>query len=297
MGQGENRADWESLRVFYHVAKCQNITATAEKLRISQPAVSHTIKLLEEGLGCKLFTRLPKGVALTQEGRLLFSHVSAAYQEITQGERGVQELLHLETGEIRIAVSATALRFYLLDHINSFRERYPKVGINILNVTSPQAVEAVDKNKADLGFVATPITPHPGLTCRHIREIRDIFIASADSPLAKRSSCHLAELADEELITLPYGSCSRIHYDAYFAAYGLTLAPKHLLSSHDLVLEFTERGLGVGIITEDFALQSLQAGRVRRLEVIEPIPPREIQVVTNERQQSFLAQRFLECLE
>lgn len=77
----------EYYKVFYYVARNQSLTAAAEELAISQPAVSQSIKQLEIALGAKLFTRASKGVRLTQEGELLFSYVAKGYEQIALGEK------------------------------------------------------------------------------------------------------------------------------------------------------------------------------------------------------------------
>lgn len=75
-----------SYRIFYTVAKTQNISKAAKELYISQPAISKSIQKLEESLGCELFRRSSRGVLLTEEGELLFTHVSSAFETLTLGE-------------------------------------------------------------------------------------------------------------------------------------------------------------------------------------------------------------------
>ena len=89
----------EVYRVFYTVAKCRSITFAANELAISQPAVSQSVKQLEESLETKLFTRTSKGVRLTAEGELLYSYVSKGYEQIVLGEQKLMEMKNLELGE------------------------------------------------------------------------------------------------------------------------------------------------------------------------------------------------------
>ena len=101
----------EYYKVFYHVAKYGGLTAAAEALSISQPAVSQSMKQLEEALGTKLFSRTARGIRLTQEGELLYSYVAKGYEQIEQGEKLLQQMLHLELGEIRIGASDLTLKY------------------------------------------------------------------------------------------------------------------------------------------------------------------------------------------
>ena len=86
----------ESYKIFYFVAKCKSITAAAEKLCISQPAVSQSIKQLEKGLGCELFLRTSKGVELTEEGKILFFYVEKGYDSFLMGEAKLEERLNFD---------------------------------------------------------------------------------------------------------------------------------------------------------------------------------------------------------
>ena len=104
----------EYYKIFYYTAKQKSVTLAAEKLSISQPAVSQAIKHLEKDLGCALFVRTAKGVRLTKEGEMLFSYVERGYEAILSGEKRLLEMLNLEKGEICIGASDMTLKYYLL---------------------------------------------------------------------------------------------------------------------------------------------------------------------------------------
>lgn len=76
-----------SYRIFYTVANTGNISKAAKELYISQPAISKSIQKLEESVGCKLFSRSSRGVVLTDEGKLLYEHVSEAFETLTMGKK------------------------------------------------------------------------------------------------------------------------------------------------------------------------------------------------------------------
>ena len=107
-------ANLEYYKVFYHVAKTGSLTQAAKLLSVSQPAVSQSIKLLEEQLGTPLFTRVSRGMRLTPEGELLYAYVSKGYEQIEIGEQKLKQMRNLELGEVRIGASDMTLQFYLL---------------------------------------------------------------------------------------------------------------------------------------------------------------------------------------
>ena len=90
----------EHYQVFYYVAKLGSISKTAEALHLTQPAVSHIIKLLEYRLGCQLFYRRSRGVELTGNGAILLPYVSSMLNQITAGEKRITKLVNLEEGEL-----------------------------------------------------------------------------------------------------------------------------------------------------------------------------------------------------
>ena len=112
----------EYYKIFYEVAKEQNITKASENLHISQPAISKTIKLLEEKLGGTLFVRTKKGVTLTEEGKEFYSYITKAMEYINSAENKFSDLINLETGVIKIGVNSTLTKEFLLPYLEIFNK-------------------------------------------------------------------------------------------------------------------------------------------------------------------------------
>ena len=103
----------EYYKIFYYTAKQKSVTLAAEKLSISQPAVSQAVKHLESDLSCALFVRTSKGVRLTKEGGLLAEYVRKGYETILTGEKKLSEMLNLDAGEICVGASNFLLNLAL----------------------------------------------------------------------------------------------------------------------------------------------------------------------------------------
>ena len=101
-------------RAFYEVAKHLNISIAAKELYISQPAISKSIKKLEDNLGVSLFTRSSRGVALTEEGQVLYDYVSRAFYNLASGEEQLKRIKDLGIGHIKIGVSNTLCKSFCL---------------------------------------------------------------------------------------------------------------------------------------------------------------------------------------
>ena len=98
-------------RIFYTVANTGNISQAAKQLYNSQPAISKSISRLEESLGVTLFSRSSRGVTLTEEGRILYQHVRAAFEAIDTGEEQIRRMTALDMGNLHIGVSNTLCKF------------------------------------------------------------------------------------------------------------------------------------------------------------------------------------------
>ena len=100
----------------------KNFTKAAELLGNNQPNVTRSMNNLEAELGCRLFARSNRGVSLTPIGEQLFQYVSAAMNNLEQGEEEIKKTLNIENGLVTIGSSETALRLMLLERLGSFHE-------------------------------------------------------------------------------------------------------------------------------------------------------------------------------
>ena len=123
----------ELYRVFREVAEAGNISLAAENLYLSQSAVSQSVKQLEQQLGTRLFLRSPRGVTLTEDGRLLFEYVRSAMGLLETGEDKLQQSRTLQAGTLVIGASDTVTSQFLLPHLDAFHRRYPNIHIRIIS--------------------------------------------------------------------------------------------------------------------------------------------------------------------
>ena len=120
-------------RIFYETARCRSFSLAAQRLYISQSAISQCIHQLESDLNAQLFVRTRKGVSLTNEGQLLFLKVESAITSIEQGEKQLDRLHHLEAGELRIAAGDTITTHFLLKYLEEYHGTNPDIRIEMAN--------------------------------------------------------------------------------------------------------------------------------------------------------------------
>ena len=273
----------EYYKVFYHVAQCGSITAAADQLLISQPAVSQSLKQLESGLGTKLFVRIAKGVRLTQEGELLFTYIKTGYEQIELGEQMLHKMLNLDMGEIRIGASDMTLQFFLLPFLEKFHELYPKVKVIVTNAPTPETLKYLQAGKIDFGVVSTPFALHTGLEAFHVKEIEDVFVAGRKFIQYKNKTLDLQELEHLPLISLEKNTSTRSYMDTFLEKSGVVIHPEFELATSDMIVQFALRNLGIGSVMREFAQEHIESGKLFELRFNKIIPKRQFCVITDGR--------------
>lgn len=273
----------EYYKIFYYVAKHKSITLAADELFISQPAVSQSIKQLENSIGGNLFLRTSKGVSLTPEGEVLYTYVSKGYDYILLGESKFRELLTLETGEIRIGASDMTLKFYLLSYLEKFHKLYPKVKVKVTNVPTPETLEYLHAGKIDFGVVSEPVNEYKGINAIPVSTIKDVFIANDKFSGLKNKIIYLHELEEYPIICLESNTSARKYIDDFLKENGTTLNPEFELATSDLIVQFTKRNLGIGCVVRNFAEEFIENGELFELNLKTSIPQRNICVVTQDK--------------
>ena len=272
----------EYYKVFYYVGRLGSITAAAEALCISQPAVSQAVKQLEKALNSQLFIRTQKGVRLTAEGELLFPYVERGIENLLDGERMLRRLVDLDMGEVRIGASDMTLQFYLLPHLERFHGRYPNIKVMVSNAPTPETIQSLYEGRIDFGVVSTPFDARPEVAARPVKKIRNVFVAGNQYQSLKGKRLEYGALMDLPCIFLEKNTSTRRFMDQFLEERGIFLEPEFELATSDMVVQFAKRNMGVGCVMEGFAQDAVEAGDVFELKFKMEMPARHICVVTGE---------------
>lgn len=285
--------NFEYYKIFYYVAKYKSITQAASLLYSSQPSISRMIKILEQELGCTLFIRTRKGVALTPEGEELFDHVAPACEELFVGEELLSRSYGLQSDTIRIGASETALRCFLFDNLELFYAEHPAIKLKIYNHTASEALENLKNGNVDLAVVSTPLELVPPMRMTRLLPIQEICICGPRYQHLLDHAIELEELVRYPLITLAKGTRTRAFYENFFERHGQILNPDIEVETSDLVLPGVRANLGIGFIPETFAHVPLEREEVFQLKLKEDIPERYVCLVEDTSKQPGLAARLL----
>lgn len=288
--------NYEYYRIFYYAAKYKNLTQAAQTLHSSQPNISRTIRLLENGLGCSLFIRSNRGISLTPEGERLYTHVKAAVERIQFAENEISQSASMQNGCVTIGASETALRMVLLPALRQFKQNHPKIRIRILNHLVIQALDSAKRGEVDLSVVVTPPVIERPLLSHPILRFRDILIGGPSYKAFQGKCLTLRELATHPLISLRENTVTFQFYEDFYRRHGLMLLPELQAATTDQILPMVKNDLGVGYIPEIYAEDALEKGEVVRLTLAEEIPVREVCFIENELYPLNIAAKELKTL-
>lgn len=271
----------ELYRTFYITAKLGSMSKAAKELFTSQPAVSQSIKSLEEKLGGELFYRTPKGVSLTLEGEVLFKYIEQGYGIMQTAERKFLELKNLTLGQIRIAACSTTCKYYLMKYLEEYTVKFPNIKIYIKDQPTYKIVQGLESGEIDIGILNMNIENTDSLNINKVFKLQDCFVVGEKYKNISKKQISLKEMIDSYPIILPEeGSDRRDSIDNYFSSYGLKVLPQIQSSSIDLLIEFAKKGLGVSCVVEDYIQKELDEKQLYKISIKEKIYERVLGIAT-----------------
>lgn len=286
--------DLELYRVFYVVAKHKHMTRASEELHISQPAISQSIKKLEDQLGGTLFLRSNKGMELTSEGDMFFDYVKGALELINNAENEFTSFKDLSKGEIKIGASTTLTKIILMDAVKKFHKDYPNINIDITNDLTSNLIIDLEKGKLDFVIYNEGNIKETNIDIKVISNLKQGFLYNPEYFNDDIKS--LKELENYPLILQKKESNSRKFLDNYALSKGIILEPKTEVVSQDLVLEFTNAGFGIGFGIIDLAKRNYP--KLKELKINKEIPNNNIYLAKNKNiNLPFASKKLLEYLE
>ena len=266
-----------SYRIFYTVANTGNISKAAKELYISQPAISKSIQKLEESVGCKLFSRSSRGVVLTDEGKLLYEHVSEAFETLTLGEEKLKRSIELGVGHLKIGVSSTLCKYLLLPYLKEFIRQNPHISISISCQSTNDTLKLLEDNKIDIGLIGKPENLK-NIHFDFLEEIEDIFVAAKDylRNLKARGIQKDHILQSSTLMLLDKNNMTRQYIDDYLQENQIIIKDSIDISSMDLLIDFARIGVGVACVIKNFVREDLENGTLVEIPLGFPIHKREV---------------------
>ncbi len=244
-----------ALRQFVVIAESEHITRAAQRLGVSQPALSAMLKKLEAEVGAPLLDRTGRGVLLTAAGRVFLEHAQASVRRADEAVTSVRELIGLESGSIRIGGGATAVAHLLPSVVSAVRRAHPALRFYVREAGSRAVTDAVLTGELDLGIVTTPITGPGSDDLMAVAAIQDelMLVVPSDHELADQSSYTWSSICEDPLVLFEHGSAVRNIIDHASRDSGVSLNVVMEVRSTETIERMVEAGIGPGFISR-FAL-------------------------------------------
>ncbi len=215
--------DIPNLQAFAAVAATGSFSLAAERLCLTQPAVSKRITALEEQLGVRLFDRIGRRVVLTEAGRTLLPRADRILAELEDGHRALANLSGRVAGRLTIGTSHHIGLHRLPPVLRTFTARYPEVELDLHFMESEAACRAVERGELELGIVTLPPNPPPQLEMIPVWNDPLSFVAASDHPLAGAESIPPRELGRHNAILPASGTYTRTLLERALEPLGIEL--------------------------------------------------------------------------
>lgn len=289
--------NFEYYKIFYYVAKYGNITKAATALGSNQPNVTRIMKILESQLNCRLFIREARGISLTKEGELLYSHVEIAYRHLLNAQEEISRQDSQRCGTVEIGATETALHLFLLHTLHDFKLEYPAIRIKIHNHTTTETVKHLMSGKLDFAVITTPFEVAKTFSCVKVLDFEEILVGGTQYIDLCKKPLKLKDVRKYPWIGLGRGSATYKLYKDFFILQGVDLEPDMEVATSDLMLPLIENNLGIGFVPEKLALPLLQEKKLVRIPFGCDVPKRSIQLVSDRgRGKSLAADTFYKYL-
>lgn len=271
------RIDPYSVRLFVSAARAGSIVRAAQQEHIAPSALSRRLSDLEHAFGTSLLIRSPRGIALTDAGRMVLARGERFDDELQSLVRDVQSMGDEMRGTVRLYANMSAVIGFLPERLRAFMRQYPAVQVSLLENDTRDVIRACLDDLADVGVGVDMPVPAGLDTWPFASDPLQVVVPKGHS-LARRKSMGFAQALEHSLIGVHQGGALDRSLHERAAALQRPFAPTVSVSSFDAVCRMVEAGLGIAIIPRSAA--SAYAGNPRfvRLALDEPWAMRELRL-------------------
>jgi DNA-binding transcriptional LysR family regulator len=240
--------DTQHLQTFIAIAETGSFSAAAERLHLTQPAISKRIALLEEQLKSSLFDRIGRQVVLTQAGQVLLSKATLILNEVTAAQRAIADLKGEVEGKLSIVTSHHVGLHYLPPYLREFSMQFPQVKLDLHFLDSEQAYHEILQGRFDLAIITLALEQDARLQSHHLWHDQLHFVAAPTHPLAAQSHLQLADLSQHQAIMPDTNTYTTQLINKLFESQNETLNVDMISNHLDTIKMLLSIGLGWGVL-------------------------------------------------
>lgn len=274
--------DLLQLEHFLAVAEERTFTRAAERVCRTQPAVSQSIKKLEDEVGAPLFARDVHDVSLTEAGRVLADYARRMVGLRDEAMRQVAEVKALKAGTLSIAAHETAAVYLLPAPLRSYLQKFPDIRVGIYRSPLPDIPRQVMDREVDVGFVKDEPVFHE-LQSIEVHADEMICIAAADHPLASKPQVRVRDLGAEQFVMHHLCSSTADMVLRLFDQHRIRCRVAAELWSFENIKNFVQEGVGIAIVPGVTVRQELHDGTLVRIPLRELAIPRRTLMICREQ--------------
>ena len=253
----------QNLRAFLLVAETGSFSQAAQRLHLTQPAVSKRVALLEEQLAAVLFDRIGRNVSLTEAGQALLPHAKTVQQELLAAERSVRDLAGDVAGHLRLATSHHIGLHRLPPVLSYFSKAYPSVQIDIDFMDSEQAYEMIMQGKSELAVVTLAPAGESSLITVPVWFDALDFMAARDHPLAGLKTLDMTALSRHPVILPGLNTYTGQIVKGLFDQHSLQLQVSMATNYLETIRMMASIGLGWTVLPRSMGDESLATLHIR----------------------------------
>ncbi|HEY6128489.1 MAG TPA: LysR substrate-binding domain-containing protein [Candidatus Acidoferrum sp.] len=270
--------DLSELQVFLTVAREGSFSRAAERLYRTQPAVSLTIRKLEDGLGQSLFVRGARPVRLTDAGTLLRDYAERLVNLRDEVKKGLSELTGLNRGELSLGVNESSIHA-LLPALGRFRTLHPGIQIRVHRMFSRDIPHEVLNYRLDVGAISF-VPREPLLQATEILKDELTLVVPPKHPLSKRKEVDVTDLESESFVAHSVESPFRRRVIELFGRNRTTLNMPMEMPTIESIKRFVQMGMGVAIVPRMCVAWEIDHGWMKEVKVRQLNLPRHVYLVS-----------------
>lgn len=196
--------DIKQLRYFEAVAKRLSFSRAAEHLNIAQPALSMSIKKLEQQLALTLFHRSDRKISLTDEGNELLRHARVILRNMADAEHAMQQLRGIQRGVVRVGIPSMLGSYHFPPILMAFKHRYPELNLEVIEGGTWQIQQQLERGELDLGIIVAELVPDS--LCATVFLQQEVMVTvSREHPLASQQQVTAKQFFEQELVMFKEG--------------------------------------------------------------------------------------------
>ncbi|MEZ4635574.1 MAG: LysR family transcriptional regulator [Caldilineaceae bacterium] len=272
------------LEIFALVVETGSFSAAADRLLMTQPAVSQHIQDLEASLGARLFERGRRGVRLTSAGETLHDYTRNILRMVADAENAVTDVTQLAGGSVSVAATPGISVYLLPEWVQAFRAQFPNLTVSVQTSITPEIVDALRNRKIDIGLIEGEIdgVDWPRLGVLELEEHEQFVIVGPKHRWRDVEQIQCGDLNGETFVMRQRNSQTRIWLDARLTAAGVTADVAAEFDNVESIKRAVAKGMGITILPQYAVHTELEIGLLHAVRVEASPMQRTLKLVWNE---------------